>query len=260
MHLLPPEPIHWFDTNTPGGDINTALGKPLGNSTCAIVGGGHGLLGGGFGDEIDAHDVVVRVNRLQRRSAVMPNDLGRRQDLYVLDRCGGPFSHPNPGWVSLNYIGGHTAVCNTHAETSDAHACPFRSIVLKGNTGVWEHGCVGETQRNDHMRHAARGSKIPWGIQTDDMTNAAYNLRHFDPPASNKPTTGMHAVVMLGLACRSVHLYGFAGSKTVDGHEEDADHDIEAEHRLLRQLVTHTANMPPILREVWKTTNVSIVC
>ena len=75
---------------------------------------------------------------------------------------------------------------------------------------------------NDAPRNAARSSFIPWGVETDAVTNAVLDLRGYgraaagsdggsDGEAGSKPTTGFHAVVSMALACRSVRLYGFQG-------------------------------------------------
>lgn len=249
-------PVLWVPTNVPGSEPTAHNGKRLSESTCAIVGGGHGLVGGGFGEEIDEQDFVVRVNRLQKREPVLVGDLGRRQDIYLRDNCG----PDSDGKLGIQYVGGDGDLCHTHAGANDPGACPFSAILLKGNNGRWEPGCSGETQEFDRIRNAATGSNIAWGMQTDDVLNAAFDLRDFQPPGWNKPSTGFHGVIMFALACRNVRLYGFAGTTTVDGHDEDVSHDIAAEHRLLDQLVSHTANLPPILRGAWQRTNVTIVC
>ena len=55
-----------------------------------------------------------------------------------------------------------------------------------------------------------------------------------------KPTTGFHAIITMAFACRSVDLYGFSGSSTINGHVISGDHGIEREHAVLRQLVDKT--------------------
>ena len=78
---------------------------------------------------------------------------------------------------------------------------------------------------------------------------------------SDKPTTGFQAVISLALECKSVRLYGFAGTTSLDGHEMSADHGIEREHVLLRQLSEHTYDLMPLaIRAAWPATNVSVVC
>ena len=78
--------------------------------------------------------------------------------------------------------------------------------------------------------------------------------------AGTKPTSGFQAIVAMGLACKSVRLYGFAGTTSLDGHAMAADHGIAQEHVLLDQLRAHTLDMPASLQEFWPTANVTVVC
>ena len=69
----------------------------------------------------------------------------------------------------------------------------------------------------------------------------------------------------MGLLCSRVRLYGFAGTTTIDGHEEAGDHDIAAEHALLAELVAkgdrlELLAMSATFRQAWAETNVTVVC
>lgn len=148
-----------------------------------------------------------------------------------------------------------------------AGSCPFDAVVFKGNTETYEYVCSGETHNNDNLEHEALQSVIPFGVETDVVTDAVLRLRGFDDwDRSDVPTSGMHAAVAMGLECRSLRLFGFAGESTLDGHEMDASHDIEAEHVLLRQLTSHTlrddqlAGPAEVLRTAWQMADVSVVC
>jgi hypothetical protein len=95
--------------------------------------------------------------------------------------------------------------------------------------------------------------------------DAVLDIRGFRGPGNGETaTTGFHATVSMALACRSVHLYGFQGSTTFDGHAMDASHGIEREHVLLRELAAHApltgVQMPHVLRDVWPAANLAIVC
>jgi hypothetical protein len=175
--------------------------------------------------------------------------------MLFLDRC-----EPHSTTVHWKHVGGSAGEC----DSSVPGACPMRSVVYRGNTRRWEPGCSGETMRNDGPRELAAASQIPWGTETDVVTNAALDLRGFtDHDRSETPTTGFHAVIAMALACRSVRLYGFAGDTSLDGHLMDAKHGIAREHALLRQLSDKTlpaAQMPTVLRGVWPATNVTIIC
>ena len=103
------------------------------------------------------------------------------------------------------------------------------------------------------------------GVETDLLLEAVFDLRGFQAPSTNKPTTGLHALVAVALLCSHVRLYGFAGTLTVDGHEEDGFHNIEAEHALLAELAAKGDRLdrlaiPATLRQAWAGTNVTVVC
>lgn len=259
--LLPA--VKWWPSLAAG---DTAVLQSRNEGTCAVVGGGHGLLGGSFGAEIDGADVVVRVNRLPRASGEDTADLGRRTDAYVIDKCSMVDSARN-GIFGVQYNGGAVEACNlrTVPLRSDSSSCPFATLILRGNDARWEHGCSGEFQRNDAIRDAAARSAVHLGVETDLLLEAVFDLRSFHPPGSNKPTTGLHALVAVGLLCSHVRLYGFAGTRTVDGHGESGDHDIAAEHALLAELVAkgdrlELLAMSTKFRQAWAETNVTVVC
>lgn len=180
-------------------------------------------------------------------------DLGQRTDVYVLDRCYGP----EGTFVDVEYVGGFHVHCDLRG------ACPFRAIVFRGNNQRWESGCVGQVQGNDGMRASAYDSRVAVGIEMDSTLNAVLDLRAFEPPETNKPTTGLHAVVMMAFACATVRLYGFAGSTTLDGHPMHVSHNIDAEHALLAFLASADVDELPAsseFRAAWRNTDVRVVC
>lgn len=139
----------------------------------------------------------------------------------------------------------------------------MRSFVFKGNNAYYEERCQGETHHNDGLRDSASASWLPLGVESDEVLNAVYSLRGFVPPMTEKPTTGLHAVMMGALSCARLRLYGFAGEHTIDGHEMHASHDIEAEHALLAKLVAHDVDalaMSDALRRKWRGTEMAVVC
>jgi len=230
-------------------------GKSLQDSACAVVGGGHGLWNGHFGAEIDKADVVIRVNRLPPSQGNLAEDLGRRTDVYVLDRCSGPEGN----YVQVEYVGGYRVYCDLR----DVAACPFSAILFRGNNQRWESGCVGEIQNNDGLRASAHDSRVAVGMEMDITLNAVMDLRKFEPPDVNKPTTGLHAVVMMAFACSTVRLYGFAGSATLDGHPMHVSHNIDAEHALLAILATVEVDglsASSEFRAAWRNTDFRVVC
>ena len=171
------------------------------------------------------------------------------------------------GNLDVKYNGGAVETCNlrTVPLRSDSSSCPFSTLILRGNDARWEYGCSGEIHHNDPIRDAAARSAVHLGVETDLLLEAVYDLRSFHPPGANKPTTGLHALVAMGLLCSHVRLYGFAGTATVDGHEESADHDIAAEHALLTKLVAkgdrlESLAMSATFRQAWAEANVTVIC
>ena len=254
--LLPA--VKWWPS--PRSSPDNAVLQSRNEGTCAVVGGGYGLVEGSFGAEIDEADVVVRVNRLPRPGGVDTADLGRRTDAYFKDQCHMNHAEVN-GHFALTYVGGGLGYCNLMSSTS----CPFTTLILRGNDARWEPGCIGETQQHAFIRDAAAITAVHIGVETDLLLEAVFDLRGFQAPSTNKPTTGLHALVAVALLCSHVRLYGFAGTLTVDGHEEDGFHNIEAEHALLAELAAKGDRLerlaiPATLRQAWAGTNVTVVC
>jgi len=264
---LPPFPaIHWWPSRVRSSSLDphqTSLlssdGRRLFNSTCAIVGSGHGLSNAGYGAEIDTAHFVVRVNRMPPRDHSRAADIGRRTDILVLNGC---TAMSRNGGVWWTLVGGGRGGCNLH-NRSDLKNCGFRAYVQHNNQR-WEESCAGEHQ-ND-LRKAAKHSWLPVGIESDVLHNAVFDMRGLPPnrkKPTKKPTTGLVAVVMAALSCASLRIYGFAGSKTVDGHVIDRAHDIYAEHALLARLAAHDIDslaMSDELKQSWRRTNMSVIC
>jgi hypothetical protein len=99
------------------------------------------------------------------------------------------------------------------------------------------------------------------GISKHFINDAAHFFRRDGSPYHGKPTTGLHAFLTLALTCKSLHVYGFGGSKTLDDHRMSEDHGIEREHALLYALGNHTlpeADFPrdsPLVAQ-WRRTSV----
>ena len=225
------------------------------------MGGGPGTsANGGYGAEIDSADVVVRANRIS--SPNYADKVGARTDIVFMDAC-----HPEEdGGFDLFYVGGETGHC-----ALASGECPFNGVVFKGNTFISEEDCSGETQNPRDLILGSRTSVPFYGVESDMTTTAVYQLRHFDGEGNRKPTTGFHAVVTFGLACRSLRLYGFEGSTSLDGHEIAASHGLEEEHVVLQALLDPALPFTlddPLLsqhvylyfKEAWAAKSVTLVC
>lgn len=222
------------------------------------MGGGPGTsTNGGYGAEIDSADVVVRVNRLP--SADFHTFLGSRTDILFKDQC-----HPeSDGGFDVQFTGDGTSRCGLWEGD-----CPFDAIVFKGNTQVWQEECAGQNENNDDFVAAAHRSVQYYGSETELATNGVFGLRDFHGGNNgHKPTTGFHAVVTFALACKSLRLYGFGGTTSLDGHHIMESHGIREEHTLLSNLLNQT--VWPTLDEMmsnaellraWAAVNVTNVC
>ena len=283
MSPAPPPPamatVAWFSTRVPP----PLLSEQLRGKTCAMVGGGHGVLERMRGDEIDAHDVVIRVNRLVCRAGApdchMPASsqvdtryLGSQTDLLVLDRCfaGRQEEYLNEeeddGYRFAFYGDGSDRGLG-QCHPSGYHAdCPFSALVYKGATPWMDHDyCTGEHAHvSDLRRKVSHSREVAFGIMTDELMDGVAAMRGYRTGDTeyDKPTTGFYAVVALAPLCKELDLYGFSGDTTADGHVISSDHSIAREHALLRDLSEHRpiASMPESLRAVWPSTRLRVVC
>ena len=117
---------------------------------------------------------------------------------------------------------------------------------------------IGRVKRGDEnvrlVEYATNAHKVRWTHEDDDCLEC--NLIQM-----------VHAVIAFGLACKSLRLYGFGGSISLDGHHIMASHGIDEEHALLASLLDPAVaptleemarNAP--LRQAWANANVTNVC
>jgi len=238
----------------------------LRDSRCALVGSGAVLSGRELGAEIDgSHDYVVHINNIPRASQAA--DMGHRTDIFFTTLC----TVSRPDWDNVEV---EKRPVNDEDDDMDEtcvlddgrHRCnqgghPFRAVVFRApQDNGW---CPDDAE--DMVQDAARETSLPLGMSKDFISQAAHYLRRDDDDAPHadlyrgKPTTGLHAMLTMALACQSLTLYGFSGSATADGHRMSEDHGIEREHALLHALVDHslpTSAFPPhspIAGHWWRT-------
>eukprot|EP00747_Dinoflagellata_sp_TGD_P189023 gnl/TRDRNA2_/TRDRNA2_48852_c0_seq1.p1 gnl/TRDRNA2_/TRDRNA2_48852_c0~~gnl/TRDRNA2_/TRDRNA2_48852_c0_seq1.p1 ORF type:complete len:276 (+),score=32.73 gnl/TRDRNA2_/TRDRNA2_48852_c0_seq1:68-895(+) len=218
--------FNWY--NNTGYD---GTGSMLRGRQCAIVGSGPGLRSGAYGAEIDKHEVVIRVNRMPPRNGSWAKQVGQRTDVL--------FSGKTPkALLRLHFFGGEVEYCYWHT-------CGFGALLL--------------LPENISSSVAAK-SRIPWGVETDAVAEAVFNMA-----APGKASSGLHAVISMALECKSVRLYGFAGLGTVDGHLITPDHNTEHEHKLIDMLERMGSKaLPPtplgVAQDGWPAMNVTVVC
>ena len=187
--------------------------------SCAIVGSGSALTGRGLGALIEAHDLVVRVNRV---AELAEQHVGNRTDVLFskLSRYDERRSLLTPSKDQ----GRKSAPCALIASRSPK--CPFRAFVLRGG------GAGFETRKLASLKNEARHSYLGLGFQQPDVYDA---VRRMAGTNYSDATTGFHAVLTFRAICGRMSLFGFTGNTTFDGHAI-TNHMLDREHMLLHEM------------------------
>jgi hypothetical protein len=188
--------------------------------SCAIVGSGSMLYGRRFGTYIDAHDLVIRVNRLPL-TGNMSVDIGNRTDVWFSKLC-----RVKVKGLEFQVIGktGVYQQCSYAGWLRDRQICPFKAFVFRyaHGTGV---GKIDSCRKNlRYVNRAAARADFAIGEERADTFKAAFRI-------APNPTTGLHAVLTSRSLCASISLFGFSGN----GHPLK-NHEIEKEHQVLRKM------------------------
>jgi len=184
----------------------------------------------GFGPAIDAHDTVIRVNRLPTQSDAV--DFGSKTSVYFTGHVKEKKVTFSESGITAQYIGGSTEACSI----ANGSGCPFASLVF-----------------NKPLHREARlvidfwnGSSFAWGQATPEAQQGAVDIFQQrwnwarKPNRSDilEPTSGFTAIVLFVPICERFTMYGFGGSGTADGHPLHAiKHDVTKEHDLMKEFV-----------------------
>ena len=198
---------------------------------CAIVGGGAGLLGRGLGPRIDAHNLVVRVNRMLGNQP--EHDVGERTDVYFSKPCrvvsrGGT----NAPQLEVIRSGFPPQRCSTNA-FGTGKECPFRAFIMRGGNVC--------KNRIEALRSVRNHSDIALGMESPAVYDKTLQMLGLSQNSSMDATTGLHAVITFRPLCSSISLFGFRGNSTFDGHHL-VNHAIDQEHALLREMEEEIVN------------------
>ena len=109
--------------------------------------------------------------------------------------------------------------------TCRVEECGFRAIIFR--TDAYDSFCA--SQREVIF---SRAHNVSLGISSPKSSQFVHRLC-----GRNKPTTGFHAIAAMVSVCSSIRLVGFQGSGTIDDHEITVEHDIDAEHKVLYDLM-----------------------
>lgn len=183
--------------------------QPL--NRCALVGAAASLMHKGHGPKIDAHDVVIRVNRLPTLDYF--EDFGKRTDVLVL-----AVGKENDWGISL--MGGKQRdefgkleelriICRYGGPN-----CTFSSLLFLYHQVPYDSTLL--------------TAPFPVGVSSRASFLAAYCL----VPESKHPSTGLHAFLTFAPLCRTLSLFGFSGQGTADGHHTSSIHNYDVEHSL----------------------------
>ena len=249
--------IHWAEGH--------ALLVQQESRSCALVGGGLISKPGenqSLGSEIDAHDIVVRINRLpfqesgrRERQNMLHRELGWKTDAlvsyfhvdslhfgYAVAQGLMPTSR-YPKHYSLGHHPRPVANCSISPRNGNITTCPFRALVLPScHLPAWD---VGKRSANvwltppDKPQADERALRI--GCFKQEVVDAVNSL-HFGSVREGrrtKPSTGLYTFFALVHACSNLDMYGFDGSNTVDSHVISPAHNLDEEHRLMAHVARH---------------------
>ena len=175
---------------------------------CALVGSSSSLRGMLLGTEIDAHDTVIRINRLPTRP--FEADVGARTDVYFT-RAFGRLS--TNGYVPL-FLGGDRLSGRLNGSWCDfvsRKGCPFGALVISDARARWADA---KCQRSPQLPGASQAhsgpadaGRLPVSFESSTIFCAARLFRALGPDS----TAGFSALLTFAPICTSIRLFGFGG-------------------------------------------------
>jgi len=238
---------------------------------CALVGGSSSLNGSGHGVEIEAHDTVIRVNRLPHPKHFV--DVGRRTDVYFVNTL----KKYRLDQTKLEWemgVNPRFVWCRHSPRNCSCLSCP-KHIIFEGAPYdiFWNHGKVLHGQAALNAAKAAaltvdkdetigttkisqHSSNRNKNYTACRQSHALHFFQHNVPAVpyafrqpidrgirdavapwayKSRPSGGLKAFFTLAMICDSISLFGFSGSKSLDGHRE-VGHNFKAEHVLYSSL------------------------
>lgn len=209
--------------------------------SCAIVGGGDVLAGAGRGAEIDAHDFVVRVNRLPTKPFF--EDFGAKTS--VLFSLAQGYIH-GKGRVAVMAKGSdvatHVAKCNVPRDQL-SELCHFDALMLWSfSFNSSDHGKTGTAKSVRDILSVWNETDIPIGFPTMEVRESAQLMLTANGlEEGHQPTSGFMAVATFAPVCDKLTLYGFAGKgkgdESADGHPVSTRHEYSLEHSLINRIM-----------------------
>lgn len=222
LELHPEEAIGLLSTAA----FPTKLGR------CAMVGSAASLQGQARGPEIDAHDTVVRMNRLPPPE--LHRDMGQRTDIYFKNLLS-DFTHNR---TRVWYMEAPSKQRKGKSNNPPGGWCQHRHPSKKGCEfgAILYEGASKEQQRKLKWLSPRPEMSLPYARQSDLLHVAEHSFALFGD-GKKVPSAGFKAFLTCAVLCNSISLYGFAGTSTLDGHFlAHTRHDLEMEHAVLERL------------------------
>jgi len=211
------------------------------------MGSAASLNGKGLGAEIDAHDTVVRINRLPTKE--IAKDLGEKATIYFKNwqkdfRADG---------VWTIYFGegagveGNNMSHRCYWKDLPSKDCPFESVFFSKINPFYVNlfgPKTGQQEEGKHFGAYAKPLPLPDSFRVGEDTKAMRHLfQHVAEANRNADGTwhimsaGMMAFLSFAPLCDSISLYGFTGTGPLDNHIiTPGRHDFAQEHRFLNKL------------------------
>lgn len=187
------------------------------------------MRGSQLGASIDAHDTVVRVNRIGHDTPEEAVDLGSRTDVLFSTLCN---VKPEARlWVQLPGTWRDVSKAHMTCNLRTAEGCKFKTLALRGTTT--------NTTCGRHLQRL-RGPPlaVPVAVEEARLVHEATTMvRMAAGMHSVEPSTGFHAMLTMAMHCKRLTVYGFDGDSSYDGHCITPEHRLDIEHMIMQQLV-----------------------
>jgi len=178
---------------------------------CALVGGSSIMVGAGAGEQIDAYDTVIRVNRFPPEDPTVARDFGTKTDVFFIN-------HPLRNSESVDMLRrGRSTPGKISCKEMDN--CKTAAIVQRGDNPCDPQEMTRYWGRDHSMTACVR----------HNVSILAYS---FAPLHGFQPSTGFQAFLAFLPLCKELDLFGFGGRATSDGHGEWEGHNLYEEHRI----------------------------
>lgn len=207
--------------------------------SCALVGSGGALRGGGAGGRINMHDTVIRVNRVPTESYYA--DLGSKTTVFYSNSATDTYPSGQTGvWITKIQPGnkvGSKLWCQFQRPNAVQGSCPFDRLVVARSTKFG----------SDRILEKSKPFRIPEHHQPPfSVSHPSLALETFywnsAPMEGYYTSGGLKAFFTIAPMCESITLYGFVGSGNLDNHTIDGVHNFELEHQWLQRMAVGDVN------------------